>query len=107
LYFSYPLAYALLSLLYDKEGSCSWPAFTDAYGGQELFSGKLKWTSHETECEWRTIMENHIRILVTDDDPQVLLLTSSVLKRAGYEVLEARTGKECLEMAYEIGRAHV
>lgn len=45
-------------------------------------------------------MKNTIRILVTDDDPEVLLLTSSVLTRAGYEVLEARTGKECLEMMH-------
>jgi DNA-binding response OmpR family regulator len=42
-------------------------------------------------------MKHHMKILVTDDDPQVRLLASSVLKRAGYEVLEARTGKECLE----------
>ncbi len=43
-----------------------------------------------------------IKILVTDDDPDVLLVTTLVLKRAGYEVLQATTGKECLEKA----RAH-
>ena len=43
-------------------------------------------------------MKGRIKILVTDDDPDVLLLTSSVLTRAGYEVLEARRGKECLEI---------
>ena len=37
------------------------------------------------------------RVLVTDDDPDVLALSSSVLRRAGYEVLEATTGAECLE----------
>jgi len=42
-------------------------------------------------------MKDRFRILVTDDDPDILLLTSSVLTKAGYEVLEARTGKECLE----------
>lgn len=36
-------------------------------------------------------------ILVTDDDPQVLLLMTEVLKEAGYEVLQASSGKECLE----------
>jgi CheY-like chemotaxis protein len=46
------------------------------------------------------IMKNKIKILVTDDDPQVLLLTSSVLTRAGYEVLQATTGKECFETVY-------
>ena len=45
-------------------------------------------------------MKDRIKILVTDDDPDVLLLTSSVLTRAGYEVLEARTGKECLEIMH-------
>jgi len=42
-------------------------------------------------------MKDRFRILVTDDDPDILLLTSSVLTKAGYEVLEARTGNECLE----------
>jgi len=41
-------------------------------------------------------------ILVTDDDPDTLLLTTTVLRRAGYEVLKASTGMQCLEMA----RAH-
>jgi DNA-binding response OmpR family regulator len=43
-------------------------------------------------------VKDKIKILVTDDDPTILLLTSSVLAKAGYEVLEARTGMECLEM---------
>jgi DNA-binding response OmpR family regulator len=45
-------------------------------------------------------VKDRFKILVTDDDPDVLLLTSSVLTRAGYEVLEARAGKECLEMTH-------
>ena len=44
-------------------------------------------------------MDKHLKILVADDDAELLLLTASVLKRAGYEVLEASTGKECLEIA--------
>jgi DNA-binding response OmpR family regulator len=47
-------------------------------------------------------MSEHFKILVTDDDPGVLLLESTVLRRAGYEVLEATTGAECLETV----RAH-
>ena len=43
-------------------------------------------------------MKNGITILIVDDDPEVLLLTSSVLKRAGYSVLEAKTGAACMEM---------
>jgi DNA-binding response OmpR family regulator len=42
-------------------------------------------------------MGETITILVADDDPDILLLTTEVLRRAGYEVLEASTGKECLE----------
>lgn len=37
------------------------------------------------------------KVLVTDDDPIVLELTSSLLRQAGYEVLQATTGQECLE----------
>jgi PAS domain S-box-containing protein len=42
------------------------------------------------------------KILVTDDDPELLNLTTAVLRRAGYEVLEASTGMESIEKA----RAH-
>ena len=37
------------------------------------------------------------RILVVDDDPQLLALTSTVLSTGGYEVIEASTGKDALE----------
>ena len=42
-------------------------------------------------------MDDATTILVTDDDPQILLLVTEVLGEAGYEVLQASTGKECLE----------
>jgi DNA-binding response OmpR family regulator len=45
-------------------------------------------------------MNQHMTILVTDDDPEMLALASSVLRRAGYEVIETSTGKECLEKVY-------
>ncbi len=38
-----------------------------------------------------------MKILVTDDDPELLLLSIEVLRRGGYEVLKAKTGRECLE----------
>jgi PAS domain S-box-containing protein len=47
----------------------------------------------------RLSIGNNIKILVTDDDPELLLQTAAVLRRAGYEVLEASTGKEGLEKA--------
>jgi len=43
-------------------------------------------------------MKETTKILITDDDPDVLLLTTKLLRRAGYEVLEASTGRECLEV---------
>jgi DNA-binding response OmpR family regulator len=43
-------------------------------------------------------MKETAKILVTDDDPDVLLLTAQLLKRAGYVVREASSGKECLEV---------
>lgn len=42
-------------------------------------------------------MNKQMKILVTDDDPELLLLSIEVLRRGGYEVLKAKTGRECLE----------
>lgn len=42
------------------------------------------------------------RVLVTDDDPDILEINSSVLRNAGYEVYEAKTGGECLDMVRSI-----
>lgn len=39
------------------------------------------------------------KILVIDDEPEVLFATSRILKQAGYCVLEAATGKEALQSA--------
>ena len=44
-------------------------------------------------------MNNSIKILIVDDDPEVLFATSRIVKTAGYEVLEASTGLECMESA--------
>jgi len=42
-------------------------------------------------------MSEQFKILITDDSPDVLLMSTTLLRRAGYEVLEASTGKECLD----------
>ena len=42
-------------------------------------------------------MSEAATILVTDDDPRMLALTTEVLAEAGYEVLQASSGNECLE----------
>lgn len=41
-------------------------------------------------------MTKQFKVLVVDDDNDILFLSTSILSRAGYEVLEATTGKECL-----------
>jgi DNA-binding response OmpR family regulator len=38
-------------------------------------------------------------ILVADDDPDIRILVSYRMKRAGYEVLEAADGEEALQLA--------
>jgi hypothetical protein len=43
-----------------------------------------------------------IRILVVDDNPAALYATSRVLRSAGYEVLEAKTGAAALESAGQV-----
>jgi CheY-like chemotaxis protein len=42
------------------------------------------------------------KVLVTDDHADMLALEAGLLEEAGYEVLEARSGRECLALA----RAH-
>ncbi len=42
-------------------------------------------------------MSDHMKILVVDDDPDMLALTSAVLSLGGYDVIEASTGKDALE----------
>jgi DNA-binding response OmpR family regulator len=44
-------------------------------------------------------MSKQFTILVTDDDSEILLMSTMLLRRAGYKVLEASTGKECLDVA--------
>ena len=45
-------------------------------------------------------MENQdIRILVVDDEPDILFAAERVIKSAGYQVSSAETGGQCLEMA--------
>jgi DNA-binding response OmpR family regulator len=43
-------------------------------------------------------MPENRRILVVDDEPHILRSLGFVLKKAGYEVLEARSGQEALEV---------
>jgi PAS domain S-box-containing protein len=42
-------------------------------------------------------MDKSTKVLVVDDDRDLLALTSEVLRRGGYQILEASTGEECLE----------
>jgi DNA-binding NarL/FixJ family response regulator len=44
-------------------------------------------------------MNQTINILVVDDDPDVLFATARIVKSAGYNVVTAATGTECLEKA--------
>lgn len=39
-------------------------------------------------------------ILVVDDDPHILYATSRILREAGYTVLQASSGDECLRLAH-------
>jgi CheY-like chemotaxis protein len=53
----------------------------------------------EDKAETASGMGNKTIILVTDDDPDIRLLSVTLLSEAGYEVLEAETGEECLHVA--------
>ena len=43
-------------------------------------------------------MSEPTKVLVTDDDPRILLLMKEILGEADYDVLQASTGNECLEV---------
>ncbi|MEW6584299.1 MAG: response regulator [Nitrospirota bacterium] len=43
--------------------------------------------------------EMRAKILCVDDDPELLLIHSSILRHAGHEVLEATSGRDCLSVA--------
>ncbi len=46
-------------------------------------------------------MNRATRILVVDDEPDILEVFSMILRRAGYEVWEASNGQQCLQMTRE------
>ncbi|MFH0995226.1 MAG: response regulator [Pseudomonadota bacterium] len=46
-------------------------------------------------------MNQNIKVLVVDDDPDVLFATSRIVESAGYKVLKASTGSECMKTARE------
>ncbi len=46
-------------------------------------------------------MEKEIKILVVEDEPEILLMTCRILKSAGYEVLRASTGNEALQIVQQ------
>jgi PAS domain S-box-containing protein len=49
-----------------------------------------------------SMMHSKARILVVDDDPDLLNINASILQSAGLEVIEASTGNECVSTAREI-----
>jgi len=44
-------------------------------------------------------MDQDILILVVDDDPDTLFATARIVQKAGYKVIKAANGKDCLEKA--------
>ncbi len=40
------------------------------------------------------------KVLLATDNREILLLSANILKKAGYEVFEATTGKECLNVVH-------
>ncbi len=41
------------------------------------------------------------KILVVDDEPEILMLVRMMLEKHGYETIEARNGEECLQKLKE------
>ena len=51
-------------------------------------------------------MENNYKLLLVDDEPDILEFLSYNLKKEGYDVYQANTGKEAIQIAREI-RPHL
>jgi two-component sensor histidine kinase len=47
-------------------------------------------------------MEKKTKVLVVDNDPQMLLATCRILREAGYDAIETTTGNGCLKIAEEV-----
>ncbi len=50
---------------------------------------------------WRVIYrsEMNIKVLIVDDEPHMLRLTELSLKKNGYQILTARSGREAIDLA--------
>ena len=64
-------------------------------------SGHAERSGDSVSSEDAPVVETVETILVVDDDPSVLQVASKVLKRGGYEVLEAEGGEAALRIAEE------
>lgn len=47
--------------------------------------------------ETTPVAKEQFEVLVTDDDPGIRVLSTTLLERAGFKVLEESTGKGCLD----------
>ena len=47
------------------------------------------------------------KIMVVDDDPDILMTIRTVLEKDGYEVTSASCGKECLELLENNGKPNI
>ncbi len=43
-----------------------------------------------------------MKIMVVDDDPGIIFVLNSILKKEGHEVIEAHSGEECLEKLLKV-----
>ena len=48
-------------------------------------------------------MNKDVKILIVDDDPDLLYATTRIIKSEGYQLLNATSGAECKEIAGEYG----
>jgi len=43
------------------------------------------------------------KVMVVDDEPDILFTVGQVLETCGYEVIKAKDGKECIEILNQLG----
>jgi len=82
----------------EAHGGRIWAESPDpATGSGTRVSFSLRMTAKEKAAEEKTEAKEKAIIMVVDDDPQMLKVTSLLLESRGYKVLTARNGQEALD----------
>ena len=96
-----------VSLLSEGEWNLEWLRFVEGIAPNAGVAARVfedaaearEWGTEAARDPLKGISREGIRILVVDDDPDILLTSSRSLERAGFQVSTAESGAECRDLA--------